>query len=84
MASYFWKLRVTRFPVSGSGPFPYDMLRYDLCYPDGSDDASQLAPHNVEQRQITLVRSAGTSLPAIDRWASFGWVVTNIEQLPSN
>ncbi len=52
--------------------FPYDMLRYDCCWPATTEDAVRLAdpePYEV----ITL----STNLPEITakRWESFGWQV---------
>lgn len=61
-----------RFFVRGSGPFPYDMLRYDRCYPAGPGDAAAIKPtHLWDERTICLFTEARTITP--DRWRSFGW-----------
>ena len=33
----------TTFEVSGLCGFPFDMLRYDSCFPESSTDAAKLA-----------------------------------------
>lgn len=73
------KTRVT-FEVTGHGDFPYDMLRYDGCYPARSEDASQLEHHTdpMKARTVRLVmRVAGgfKDEPTAGRWASFGWKI---------
>ena len=63
---------------TGKGDFPYDMLRFDGCWPATPDDVSRLAtyrfmrpePAKQEQREVTL-HSHRDFTP--DRWASFGW-----------
>ena len=40
------------FAVRGSGIFPFDMLRYDRCWPNTSDDATTMADKGM--REITL------------------------------
>lgn len=61
-----------KFTVQGSGYFPFDMLRYDACYPATSDDAASL--NLKEARTITLI-SAMVAQPTEGRWRSFGWQV---------
>lgn len=61
-----------KFYVRGRGPFPYDMLRYDCCYPMGPDDAAGIEPtHLWDDRTICLYSVRGSVTP--DRWRSFGW-----------
>lgn len=66
------------FTVEGIGTFPFDMLRYDQCWPKReSEDSTELELHPRstrvrEARQVTLV---GISPPTEGRWASFGWRV---------
>lgn len=60
------------FYVRGRGAFPYDMLRYDGCYPVGPDDAAAIAPTmHWDDRTIKMCSPQGITTPA--RWASFGW-----------
>jgi len=75
-----------KFIVRGRGAFPYDMLRYDECWPFQADDARKL--DFIEEaglaREITLISYIKNkkSKPTADRWRSFGWiVVTNSNQL---
>lgn len=69
------------FTVEGSGTFPYDMLRYDSCYPRSDDDVTNMVTPQAA-RQVTLNTTswsktrAGTT-PA--RWESFGWKVVKQE-----
>lgn len=58
------------FKVTGSGPFPLDMLRYDRCWPNSSDDALEMT--GPQQRTIWL-RSDDKTVPTVTRWQTFGW-----------
>ena len=70
------------FKVRGMGEFPFDMLRYDHCWPAhegeagglnlGVDDAKYF-----QAREVKLVRDVDDKRrePTNDRWRSFGWVV---------
>jgi len=70
------KIYVTNFAVKGVGEFPYDMLRYDQCCPQTSEDASQMSQHRRNERVVKLVRFSGNPDGATNgRWASFGWHV---------
>jgi hypothetical protein len=60
------------FTVVGSGQFPFDMLRYDHCWPTWGDQSGLLT--HTEQRRITL---SGLTGPTPARWASFGWKVVD-------
>jgi hypothetical protein len=69
------------FTVEGNGKFPFDMLRYDQCWPTHGGAASNLNPLRDKdgsdmtiRRQITLT-SIRASAPTIARWESFGWKV---------
>jgi hypothetical protein len=69
------RVQIERFTVVGRGEFPYDMLRYDSCCPDRSEDASAMRD-GVGQRQVQLRRYAVNSGgPTVERWQSFGWSV---------
>ena len=61
--------------VSGSGTFPYDMLRYDRCVPATESDSYVMA--GTEQRKVTLIMfsSLRNGGPTDDRWKSFSWKV---------
>lgn len=63
--------------------FPLDMLRYDGCYPERSEDCNLIEDrvgydrlHEQDgQAKIRLVRfvEAQKCVPTVDRWRSFGW-----------
>ena len=65
-----------RFEVEGTGPFPFDMLRYDRCWPCREDeDSSSLGrvDYNEYSNEPRRIQLYGMSHPHGDRWASFGW-----------
>jgi hypothetical protein len=63
-----------RFMVKGDGYFPYDMLRYDACWPSTSDDVINLGLG--EKRKVTLTTIGNKDRkPTFARWESFGWKV---------
>lgn len=64
----------TEFTVEGRGAFPYDMLRYDQCWPKYERETIAL-DRQTDLRTITLVTDAPTT-PTHGRWESFGWRVT--------
>jgi len=57
--------------VAGSGEFPFDMLRYDHCYPLDCTDAEQLAEDKFDYRFVIVARDGGEFHP--ERWKSFTW-----------
>jgi len=70
------------FEVKGKGDIPFDMLRYDYCYPATSEDAVNLASswysdRPLDTRTIKLRRIVfgAKTMPTTARWKSFGWVV---------
>ena len=69
-----------KYQVTGKGPFPYDMLRYDRCWPNRPEDVSamEFQPEraNYDRRKVTL---RSNEEPTVDRWSSFGWVVCDVE-----
>jgi hypothetical protein len=76
--------KVWVFTVEGNGQFPFDMLRYDACYPAKSADVIAVHPSGrrdgkiMETRQATLKSLSGP--PTVDRWKSYGWIVTEERQ----
>lgn len=72
--------------VRGSGPFPFDMLRRDGCYPRQTPDADALGAcalgcDPLELRTVTLVHVSAQAfwMPTRERWESFGWRVVGWE-----
>lgn len=79
-------MKLKFFTVAGRGQFPFDMLRYDQCWPVGSDDTVNLdAPETAEEykkiRQVKLA-TFGNHTPA--RWSSFGWSATQLSDYPKD
>lgn len=68
-----------RFVVRGAGAFPFDMLRYDHCYPATQEDSAKLDHYERDLRRVVLWADAPHKhwLPEIDRWKSFSWEVQN-------
>ncbi|MBN8848184.1 MULTISPECIES: hypothetical protein [unclassified Sphingomonas] len=68
------RVNLADFMVTGRGAFPFDMLRYDECWPVDADAASALAD-DVGRRTVSLRTYRESNIhPA--RWDSFGWSVT--------
>jgi hypothetical protein len=74
----------TRFTVEGSGAFPFDMLRFDCCWPEKETDSPNIGMmyDNIEYiktRRVTPL-SDNHHVPTDARWKLFGWKVVGIEQ----
>lgn len=73
------------FVVTGKSNFPLDMLRYDHCWPDTSEDAVKIgtddpaiwAHPDSGVMAVFLSRhvSSPKDLPTEGRWNSFGWKI---------
>jgi hypothetical protein len=63
--------------VTGSGVFPFDMMRHDLCWPATGEDACKLEWERIKERGRGLrsLRIRSYRPPTIARWSSFGWSV---------
>jgi len=85
-----YKVYPITFAVKGRGQFPFDMLRYDVCFPSTSEDVSYLdkqyeyhnvsdlpggSRHEVERTVHLTMLSQNKNGPTVDRWKSFGWAV---------
>ncbi len=70
-------MRSTIFTVRGAGHFPYDMLRYDQCFPYGQTDSLQLEHRSTHPRAVRLLTYHRDPTPHLtpDRWLSFGWCI---------
>jgi hypothetical protein len=72
----YWRIE---FRVSGTGRFPFDMLRYDSCVPKEGITNLGDPPRDewMEPREVTLIRYTHikTNGPTVERWLSFGWAV---------
>jgi len=66
------------FTVEGSGEFPFDMLRYDSCWPLSERfDSPALSHYGSDgaqhgRRRVVLV-TAHDGSPTPARWRSFNW-----------
>lgn len=76
-------MRPDQFTVTGHGVFPFDMLRYDRCFPATERD-SHTVEHTTrgrlatgEARTVTLTMADPKRLPTEARWQSFGWTVVD-------
>ena len=70
----------TIFTVSGRGRFPVDMLRYDEAFPADGMSAANIVDNPAERRNVTLITHRRFG-PTNDRWASFGWVVSDVKEV---
>lgn len=66
------KPKLYRFTVSGTSPFPEDMLRYDACWPASQSDVPLPRRFTGEMHHVRLL---GIHQPTEGRWRSFGWTV---------
>lgn len=69
---------IHEYYVTGAGTFPYDMLRYDACWPVGAEDAAKMdSPPGVAtvRQPLRSIRMHSHTAPTIARWSSFGWSV---------
>jgi hypothetical protein len=63
------------FEVTGVGEFAYDMLRYDMCFPDRETDTSLMTMKHSRTLSVTQVWNTKNPVISPLRWASFGWNV---------
>lgn len=76
--------RMVEFVVEGTGDFPFDMLRYDSCWPRTEVDSGNIE-RSFRARGMTRweVRLKGLRMPTEARWESFGWKVTSTTKASS-
>lgn len=73
-----------KFKVSGHGAFPIDMLRYDCSYPIDSQNLDGIVACHCDREWYDSTRTVSLQShrePTIARWASFGWVATQVEAI---
>lgn len=75
---------MTHFYVQGRDEFPFDMLRYDMCWPKDAIDAAKLTLTAGGRRTICL-QTDGRWI-AVRRWKSFGWsvLINQHNSIPEN
>lgn len=79
-----------QYTVVGRWPFPTDMLRRDDAVPASPEDAALIAKLSGEHppeghsvgafHRIELVLGAGMRSPCVERWASFGWRASQMDE----
>lgn len=68
------------FTVDGSGVFPFDMLRYDHCWPQREADSAEITrTTQPRERTPATVKLIGLKRPNEGRWKSFGWTVSEVQ-----
>lgn len=80
--------RNTYFTVRGRGEFPWDMLRYDQCWPTDESDICKILPRyetndpkrSFSVRDVRLGSTKNWMMLSRKRWESFGWAVIESEQ----
>ena len=73
-----------RFAVVGRGPFPIDMLRYDIACPWQEVDSGLIEDLDYQGFRVVFLDSFKASrLPTFERWASFGWLAVEIDAIES-
>jgi hypothetical protein len=67
--------KIYRYKATGSFAFPFDMLRYDRCWPASGEDSALLenVHRSIKKRTVSL---EGLDNPTLERWESFGWNIT--------
>lgn len=78
IANTCWRIEAY---VTGTGVFPFDMLRYDKCFPARGQDVIAMWTHRSArsaQRTVMVAKNATSRTDGFtaDRWASFGWKLT--------
>lgn len=70
--------RLYSYFVTGRGIFPFDMMRYDRCWPATGEDAAKLEWEHINAergRSLRSIRILSYKEPTVDRWSSFTWSV---------
>ena len=73
------KVALWEFVVQGSGEFPYDMLRYDQCWP--ATEAVDSGRLGTRSNELRTVRLRGLRSPTTGRWNSFSWRVESEKEI---
>ena len=65
------------FVVQGRGIFPEDMLRYDQAWAVTGTNIGPDPEHVVQKERSVILASWEKAVPSLQRWSSYGWVVTD-------
>lgn len=74
---------LTAFTVEGTGLFPFDMLRYDSCWPEHESDSAVIdgtVRRGSSNGAVSVMLLSKNPSPTYERWLSFGWKVVGIPQ----
>jgi len=69
-----------RVTLRGRAAFPIDMLRYDRAVPASETDAAAIERSHMRMARYETVTVDMPSAPTVDRWKSFWWDVTKVEE----
>lgn len=61
------------FTVEGTGRFPFDMLRYDSCWPASQIDVTRMT--DADYSGTRRVNLHSHKAPSPERWDSFRWTI---------
>lgn len=74
------------YEVTGNGPFPFDMLRYDGAWPTHESQTHKFEvpfsairskeAYSEWRNEPRTVSITGIKEPTIERWRTFGWTVS--------
>jgi hypothetical protein len=70
------KVYLYTYTVGGTPSFPFDMLRYDQCWPASQEDAARIdraGPQPGRKAAAFSITLHSHKLPTEGRWRSFGW-----------
>lgn len=61
----------------GNGEFPFDMLRYDHCFPASESDSGEMGRNHYQHDRAVIVAKYRQQPGrwTVDRWQSFGWAL---------
>ena len=61
----------------GNGPFPFDMLRYDHCFPASECYSGEVGRDHYQHDRVVIVAKYRQQPGrwTADRWQSFGWTL---------
>lgn len=72
-------LALFNYYVTGRGLFPFDMLRYDSCWPSDSESAAKMSMSlgdiTTNAKEPRSIQISSFREPTVERWTSFLWSV---------
>lgn len=85
MKYYLYTFTITPTGLSKLGAtVPFDMLRYDACFPLGSQDAARLEAiarrEGAQPVNLGAYHQGAQWKPEEGRWQSFGWTTSDLRR----